>query len=137
MLGTRTIDRRHGRNDQASCSWLNSLSAQYATPHCRPKGKCALHHRIGAELDPQAFSVRSLILVRRDRLFRSLDADLFHVSEAAMKPSIDVSQIELNAPTSPFNANYERPYSAGHLGEIIVEEALDMKFGRKKFLVRG
>ena len=50
------------------------------------------------------FSLFAASFVVATGLFGAWTLTSSTVSEAAMKPGIDVSQIELNAPTSPFNA---------------------------------
>ncbi len=54
------------------------------------------------------FSLFAASFVVATGLFGAWTLTSSTVSEAAMKPSIDVSQIEFNAPTSPFDANYAR-----------------------------
>jgi hypothetical protein len=54
------------------------------------------------------FSLFAASLVVATGLFGAWTLTSSTVSEAAMKLDIDVSQIEFNAPTSPFDPNYER-----------------------------
>jgi hypothetical protein len=54
------------------------------------------------------FSLFAASLIFATGLFGAWMVTSSTVSEAAMKPGIDVSQIELNAPRSPFDPNYER-----------------------------
>jgi hypothetical protein len=54
------------------------------------------------------FSLFGASLVVATGLFAAWTVTSSTVSEAAMKPGIDVSQIEFVAPTSLFDPNYER-----------------------------